>query len=531
MQTKYFILTIILSYSGCIYAQNLNQIDSLTTALSNASGKDSVEVFLNLAIEWIDVDNQKSLLYTKKAHDQSIELGDSIRIMRSLRFIGMVLKRLERNDSAIQVMTSVIPFAKRNSLNYELLNVYSSLGGIYLFMGYYDRCLKLYTEAANLSEIEEMPNLKMTLLFNTGLLYYKIDDLDRALEYNFKALAMLRNTGDPGKETSQLLSNIGHCYIFKNEFDTADYYLKEALKECGNNCTEYIKMQNLFGYGLFYLLKKMPDKAESYFLRSYPMAIAQKDFRFQLDHIERLCEIYIEAKRFSEARKLLARADPILSTVTLNSEAEKIYRRHISLYKAIGDVQRLAIYQDKYLQIHDSVFSTQLAVNLTRAEADYQRREAATELKNREEVIGLKDSLISSQRLVIAMTAVTIVLLTLLLFIAVRQNKIKKNANRLLDEKVRERTVCFATSISELKQRLSAREEMIKHILQDTGRALTSISTLCALGKDDSENRSHYLSDIDNISQRIINQVLLFQADAEPPIINDTFPSKNSHVA
>src|SRR5687767_10317189 len=145
MSLKCVLILTLVFLSELLFAQT-KEIDSLANALSCASERDSVEIFLDLAIEWIDVDKKKSLSYTKEAYKQSIELGDSVQIMKSLRFIGMVLKRLEKIDSAIHVMTSVIPFARRNKLNNELLFLYQSLGGIYLFMGHYDRSLKFYTE-------------------------------------------------------------------------------------------------------------------------------------------------------------------------------------------------------------------------------------------------------------------------------------------------------------------------------------------------------------------------------------------------
>jgi hypothetical protein len=125
-------------------AQNPSAIDSLTMALRKSSRKDSVEIYRSLSIQWFGVENEVSLAYSKIAYRKALALGDSLLITRSLRLMGQVLRRADKVDSALIVLSAVVPIAKRRCFYDELIYAYQSLGGLNLFIGRYDRSLKFY---------------------------------------------------------------------------------------------------------------------------------------------------------------------------------------------------------------------------------------------------------------------------------------------------------------------------------------------------------------------------------------------------
>jgi tetratricopeptide (TPR) repeat protein len=355
-----------------------------------------------------------------------------------------------------------------------------------------------------------MPENKRTVLFNTGLLYYKINDFDKALEYDLKTLELLRlaNVRD---EVDQLLLNISLCYIGKDDFEKGEYYLNQARLECGHNCAPYIQLQVLFNYGMLYQGQKKYSQAESAFLKSLSESITQHNTRFSLDNIQRLCEIYTTQKRYAESRQLLTIADTLLPKVHLNLEAEQIYLQHIHLCRALRDIPGLAYYQEKYLQTHDSLFTRKLSIALTQAEGDHQRREAAATLKNHKEAIVLRDKLIYSQRILIALSLVTAISLILLLTISIKRSRSRKNANLLLEEKVKARTSDYAASLSKLTLAFKSEREMMGKLLTETSNAMAAVNVLSIMLQQDSENNSLYVADIKKLSLKVSEAIEEFQ--------------------
>jgi two-component system, NarL family, sensor kinase len=218
--------------TGILSAQTVS-IDSLNHLLKTTKGLDAVPVYQELAIEWADFDNQKAQAYTKEAYKLAQTLNDSLSIMASARLMGQILARLERYDSSFKVLTSVMAYAKRHKINRELVAVYQSLGRMNLHMGKYAQCLKYYEECLRLPEIEERPNVKWALLNNTGLLFYKIDDPDRALEFFFRTLNLHHKIKEPLglKNTSKAMTSIKvMCTMSNDDLENRTIYLNDIRK-------------------------------------------------------------------------------------------------------------------------------------------------------------------------------------------------------------------------------------------------------------------------------------------------------------
>lgn len=482
--------------------QNSPSIDSLNRLLPNASLSCQREIYHNLAIEWFNSDKEKSLSLTKRELEVAYELEDSLAIIKSLRLMGQVLAGMERFDSAIQLLSLAGQHALSNGINTEVIYAYQSLGRINLLLGKFDKCLRLYDECLKLPEIEHEGDIKWRVLNNTGIVYYKMTDFDKALDNYFKALITIRSGRATG-DVDQLLINIGLCYLQKKELKNGEYYIKLGLQECGEGCSDHISMQANTAFGILHSFRRNYNEAEKFLTRSLMLSKKLGDTRFQLDNIAMLSSIYLRRKDLRAAKRILTDAKPFLDLAPHNLEKREIYSQFVEYSKASGDFVGEALYQRKYVSLSDSLFAQRLAINLMHLEADVQRRESNIKAQAQNEIINLKDQLINSQYYVIVVGGIALLLLIVLLRSEFRRSKVRHRANLLLDEKVREKTREFELRLICLNHELKHCENIVarhgQHLLHIMGR-IESLSLLC---KEDVTNRQRYLSEICALSQNV----------------------------
>ena len=111
-----------------------------------------------------------------------------------------------------------------------------------------------------------------------------------------------------------------------------------------------------------------------------------------------------------------------------------------TLYSSSGDYKKVAQYQQKYIQLKDSIFNEELTRNLMKVEVEYLERENNAKIETQNEILALNQAVILRQRVVNAFVGVIAFLLVIVAVILVRMNRIKRTANQLLEQKVWERT-------------------------------------------------------------------------------------------
>ncbi len=138
-------------------AQSVNKVDSLKSLLSNQReevNEQSLELVLNLAYELIDVDNDQALLYAQRAWDMSSELKDSLRMVKAGRYEGLILRKLDKMNEAIDILSSVLEISKRNGFKAEKKYLLNSLAIGYTFKADYDKALDYHFQSLIVREAE-----------------------------------------------------------------------------------------------------------------------------------------------------------------------------------------------------------------------------------------------------------------------------------------------------------------------------------------------------------------------------------------
>ena len=90
-------------------------------------------------------------------------------------------------------------------------------------------------------------------LNNIGLVYYKLEDYDKALNYYEQSLSM-RN--ERNSEDAITLINMSLCHAYKSNFPLAKDFVRQALDHCNNECSKNFRCSTFRSGYIAFGLKK-----------------------------------------------------------------------------------------------------------------------------------------------------------------------------------------------------------------------------------------------------------------------------------
>lgn len=197
-----------MSVSGIGHAQN---IDSLKNLLPQAYGDARIDILSDLAFAYVDVDNERALVYGRESFSKAVIEKDSGRMIKAGKVLALALRRLDKIDSAILIAHAIVPMAEKLNVP-EAIKIYNGLGVAMMARAKYDRSLRYHFR--NLELLSQYPDTLfwVAALNNIGVVYYKLQDDSLALFYYRSSLKLRQQWRDSQSVVDGLLVNIGLCH-------------------------------------------------------------------------------------------------------------------------------------------------------------------------------------------------------------------------------------------------------------------------------------------------------------------------------
>src|SRR5258706_9896605 len=446
LKTCFLVLLAMMTLQGL--AQSDRKIDSLKSLMVRRNGLDRYDVLYELVFGYLGKeDYQQSLRYVSEANEIAYEFGDSLRIVKTGRITGQLLRRLDRPADAIVELKKVLPISRRNkNFAEDYGDILNALAVCYTLQTNYDKALQYHFEGLVLREKEGNGESIGITLTNIGLVYYKLKNFENALEYYKRVLDQPVNFKD------RLLINIGLCYNELGDYSAAIKFIDDGFKSCAPKCNDNTILNGEFGLGVSLFSLAKPNDAERHFLTSYNLAKKQNDKRFQIENLIYLARIKNDYRLHDEARKLLVQAESIASETGYNELMINIYKEYSELYVQTEDYKNVSFYQAKYIALRDSIFNEELIKNLTKVQTDYEERENLRTIADKDAVLALKEETLKRQRTenlfygAVSLMVFALAVLMLLLF------RLTRRANERLESRVDERTKELNDSNDALKK-------------------------------------------------------------------------------
>jgi signal transduction histidine kinase len=421
---KYLKLSCLLLIPVTLYCQENALTDSLEQALESKSGIDRFEILYALSFEHVPQNKDRALECADELISVAYLSGDSVKIVKSLLSRGFVLRNSERLDEAIPYFQRALNIAQRNNFNKETAYILNSLALIYTSNDNYDKALEYNYKSLVVRETHGTPHDIAVTLNNLGWLYFRLNNYEEALKFYQRSLNIKREN-DIYYDLDILLVNIGSCYYQLGDGNAARQYVREGLTVCSDQCLPERRVDAYLVLGLSYRDER-PDSAEYYFTKSLLISKQIDQLRYQIENYSRLAEISILRKEYNSAKLFLDSAQSIADHTEYDRLVMDIYSIYAKLYIEIGDFEKASGYQNKYIQLNDSLISSRIR-NIVNIETNYRERENIQTIAAKEHIIRRQQSL----SIAIIIIAILVASLTFVLY---RSNRIKKRVNAALSE-------------------------------------------------------------------------------------------------
>lgn len=432
---KGFILVLVILLSGIkITAQSKTpEIDSLENLLKDALEKDRGVLLLDLSIAYFPENPEKSLMLLNEARDLALNKGDSLLLVKSGRIKGQILRRLDRVNESLVILSEVLPVAKRNSYVADHTYILNALAIAFTYQANYDKALLYHFESLAIREnLGDKSEISITL-HNIGFVYFKLKNYPEALKYYQRSLELKKESGDT-YDLDRLLINIGLCHNQVKNYEEAKLNFKRAFEACGKECNDAITMEGLFGLGVAAYGLKSYDEARDHFKESNNLAIQIDNKRFQLENQVYLGRIEIAVGNFLKAQEILMATEAIAIGTEYNQLLIDIYKTFSELHSQTREFEKASFYQNKYINLKDSIYSEELIKNLAQVQADYAERENLKTIAAKDQILIAKEEALARQRMFNIAVVIIAVLAGLLVFVFYRSNLVTRRVNAALSE-------------------------------------------------------------------------------------------------
>lgn len=405
-------------------AQNTQKIDSLNSVLSNQVGINQFETIVQLAINYADNDNTKSLALIDKAYSLAAQFRDSTKIVRAGRIKGQLLRRLERIDESIALFEILLPTAKKKNLINDHKIILNSLALAYTLKADYNKALDYNFKSLVIRENDGDKAEISISLNNIGLVYFKLKNYNKAIEYYHRALLLKKEANDL-YDLDRLLINLGLSYNQLMNYEKAKEYIDEALRICGSKCNSEIIIDGQFGLGVTNFGLERYSLAEKHFSESLRISQRTNNKRFQAENLVYLGRIALLNNDFEQAEKYFTQTESIASEFGYNQLLIDAYKEFSNTYNQSKNFEKASEYQKKYIALKDELIGEELVKNIAKIQTQFEERQNIATIADREEVI-------ARQRMFNVAVVIIAILTGLLVFVLFRSNRVKQKANLAL---------------------------------------------------------------------------------------------------
>jgi tetratricopeptide (TPR) repeat protein len=500
------ILTMFIAIStGNSLAQNL---DSLKAQLDLSGGTARCSTLFRIAFELSNGDGKGTVDYSSKAFECAKIHGDSLLMIKAARIKAAGFRLTDEMDSSNALIFSILPMARRKQDYGEMKYLIHALAIGLSLVGRYDEALRYNFEALEIRRKYAKPSFVAATLNNIGLVYYKLRDYSKAVEYY--TYSMNEYASEPGNDelVNSELVNMSLGYAYLGQLHTADSLIDIFRRSCGNNCppSDLINME--FCKGVVELSRLDTANAKIHFLESYKRAKEFDHKRLELDNIIYLSQICIGTNKSSEAAFYLGKAEELIRTgIPYNMELMKIYNEFARLYERKGDYRRVAEFQHRYIAFRDSTQNEEMTIGLMKIEAKHIEEAKNKEIETQNKMLELNKEVILRQKIASIFAYCSAALLAGYVVLLVRSVREKKNRNIDLEKRVKSRTKELESIAKQAQKALSEKNLWIGKILNSVRHTANTINGLSVLVSKDSDSRERCALLITQEMSQLVSEV------------------------
>lgn len=467
--------------------------------------------------------NAQDAIQVTSANNKEVATSDTVQILKLLDRARLLQK--EKPDSAVILAQSVLQQSLNKKYLKGVVGAYLCMGKINLLKSMYMVARSYYMRAITYCATRSDISYLALLYTEIATTYQFEENMDTAIQYNYKALKIVQQTLSYDIPFSRIYNNLAAGLVTLNQNDEALYYLDKAQYMAPKEKNESLLGYILMNKGIVYSQLRQREQAVLYFKTAWYVGVKQNNIEIQARAGTNLGKVYIALKQPEKAITFLLAAEKLKSfdisyyntsnTAYLGDayrqlksykEAEKYYlevlrltqqggktKKYLEinaalarLYTEMQDYKKANDYRATYMRLYDSVKNSEMLNSISKLEVQYRTAQKDKELTQQLLQISQQKNLLRNKNMWItgvSAGALILIIIAILLYILYRNNQHK--------QKIQEQQIFSLQQIQE-NSRLRAlmegaekeRSRLAKELHDGVGGMLTSLNmNLSALQK------------------------------------------------
>lgn len=492
-----------------VFSQN-EKIDNLTVQLAYQN-QDSTHVDMSLmlinelyAIE----DYNKALLYVNQTSKLAEELKYTKGLAESSYYRALIYT--QRNDyyNAIDNYNKSKKYYLQIRDTLGVAKVSNSIGLIEIKRGNYAIGLQNSLSAIDIFEKQDLKEELSTAYSNLAEAYYKTHQIDKAIEFNFKALGVQQEINDRNGIIAST-KNIAELYSILKEHRKGIEYYEKVLQLLNPETDKELRGEILPKLGSEYLRFNEYDKASEYLVEGLKYNRKQGNSEGLLRALNAIGNLNLQKRKVKLAELQLNEAYKIAQKIDNKTELLENYKLHIALDSTRGYFQNAFFWQNKYHDLKDSLSAINQPVFPTDVDPlDLKNNNPIeNDLDKVEDKTTTKDTWLNNPYVLYGTIAALAILITLLVFSLLKAKSNKDDLDNQKDilAQEKEKYEAILEQTHHLEEVNQVKDKLFSIVSHDLKDSISSIKAFLDLLKEDSISKEEFYELIPELSENANN--------------------------
>jgi len=391
--------------------------DTTSSKLSSENSFIRMNALQKKAKSFISSSPDSVLKYSLKLEEEAIQNDDPKFLIAAQAYTGQAYEYKGSYQKALSYYYSMLELALDLDEKVQASTAYTNLAIIMLTLGNYNQSVNFSLES--LAIYEELGDKRgiSSAIKNLGSVYLQMSDYETSLSYYQQALELKADLKD-SFAVRKGYHNIALVYLAMEDYRCAKDYFDLALENDELKSDLHTLASTYFNYGILLYETSQFEEAEKLNQKSISllenMGLIPSMLNFYLQRSEILLALHKPAEAFEYIQKF---GNSIIMADNLSLKAE-YYSALKGYYKEIGDFTKAFHFQERHIEIADSLKLNQQASTIANLQISYDM-----EVQQQELSLILAEHKLKKNNLTIIGLICAILLITLIISVISNLNK------------------------------------------------------------------------------------------------------------